>query len=485
MLSELVAATLERGAATTLHRQVYESIRQLILAGTLKAGQRLPASRELAADLAVGRNTVIDAYAQLTAEGYLQGRVGAGTFVSAAFPERQLPARDTAQLQKTANRRHRLSARAQAVLDEPAIMQGGAFAPCVPDITLFPFTTWQRLLSRSWRAARTRDTHYALPGGHPDLRAAIAEHVQIARQVRCEADQVIVVNGAQHGLDLCARLLADAGERVWVEDPGYPGARRTFLAAGLDMVPIDVDAEGMAPVTTDWARPPQLIYITPSHQFPLGTVMSLSRRRDLLNRAARHSSWIIEDDYDGEFRFSGRPIASLQGIDQAGRVIYMGTFSKTLYPGLRLGYLIVPASICESFALAAAQLSFEGRQVTQAALAAFMREGHFGSHIRRMRMVYAARCELLTGIWQRELGDASALSGTDTGMHVVAELPRGKDRLLSDQAGAAGIIAQSLQSFYLGRAKRAGLVLGYGAVHEKDIERHGRALARIIARELR
>ncbi len=482
MLSELLSARLDRAAAATLRRQLYDALRELILAGRLKAGQRLPASRELAGDLGVARNTVIDAYAQLTAEGYLAGRIGAGTFVAETLPD--LPPAPAPKLPAPSRRKLRLSQRAEAVLLEPAIEQGGAFAPCVPDLTLFPFGEWQRLLSRAWRRVRTRDTHYAEPGGHPELRAAIAEYLQIARQVNCTPQQVVIVNAAQQGLDLAARLLADAGERVWVEDPGYPGARRVFRAGNLEVVPIGLDEEGIAPSAEDWRAPPRLIYVTPSHQFPLGTVMSLARRRELLDRAARHDSFIIEDDYDGEFRFTGRPIASLQGIDDASRVIYLGTFSKALFPGLRLGYMVLPEAIAERFAYAAGQLNFEGRQVEQAALAAFIREGHFGSHVRRMRMVYGERSRLMAEVWQHALGDASPLVGTDTGMHAVAMLPRGRDRAISEAAAAEGIIAQSLASFCLARPRQGGLVLGYGAVHEKDIRRLGAKLAQVVARSL-
>jgi GntR family transcriptional regulator / MocR family aminotransferase len=377
-----------------------------------------------------------------------------------------------------------LSRRARTVLDDTAILEGGTFAPCVPDLTHFPFLLWQRLLGKAWRGVRGSDTQYASSGGHPALRQAIAEHVQLARQVRCTPGQVVIVNGAQHGLDLCARLLADAGERVWVEDPGYPGARRAFRAADLELVPVGLDAEGMAPSARHHKLAPRLVYITPSHQFPTGTVMSLRRRCELLAIAARHGSWIIEDDYDGEFRFSGRPIAALQGIDEEQRVIYLGTFSKVMFPGLRLGYLVLPEQISERFARASALLAFEGRQVTQAALAAFMQEGHFASHIRRMRMLYAERRALLGQVWQRELGELAPLGGGDTGIHMVAQLPHGTDQGISDAALETGIVAQSLRSLFIGRPDRAGLVLGYGAVHEREIRRQGTALARLVKRTL-
>lgn len=521
MLSESIAAQLDRNAAATLGEQVYEVIRQLILAGTLPPGQRLPSSRQLAADVAVARNTVIDAYARLADEGYVESAVGAGSFVATTLPEARLyalpgrrrppkpgqgavaaegadqggargSARDGAASDNAAGGRGgggrqspaSLSRRAQSVLSETAILDTGVFAPCEPDVAQFPFQLWQRLLSKAWRQVRSSDARYAMPGGHPDLRAAIADHVQLARQVRCTPRQVVIVNGAQQGLSMCAMLLGDAGDRVWVENPGYPGARRVFRAADMELVPIAVDEEGMAPQPAQWRELPRLVYITPSHQFPTGAVMSLRRRRELLDAAAHHGSWIIEDDYDGEFRFSGRPIASLQGIDNAERVIYLGTFSKALFPGLRMGYLVLPESICDQFSLASAQLAFEGRQVEQAALAQFMREGHFAAHIRRMRMVYAARRELLVQVWQETLGEQAPLSGADTGIHLVAQLPLGMDADISKQARSIGIAAQALSSFYDGEAQRGGLVIGYGGVHEQDIRRHGKALALLVRQAL-
>jgi len=261
-------------------------------------------------------------------------------------------------------------------------------------------------------------------------------------------------------------------------------ARAAFRAANLTLHPVRVDAEGLAPRARDWQRPPRLVYVTPSHQFPTGAVMSLRRRRELLEGAARHGSWIIEDDYDGEFRFTGQPLASLQGIDTAERVVYLGTFGKVLFNGLRLGYLVVPGALAERFAAAAARLSFTGRQVTQAAVAAFIYEGHFASHIRRMRLVYAERGDALRTVWRRELGDAAPLQGDEAGMHMVASLPRGLDRQVSDAALRDGIVAQSLHSFAIGKNCGSGLALGYGAVNPREIRRIGAVLARRVAAAL-
>jgi len=354
MLSDAIAGALERTVATPLAMQLCEILRRLIVDGVLKPGEKLPPSRELASDLALGRNTVVEAYARLASEGYLVARTGVGSFVADEPPQYEME-QGAASRTSAAQLPAEISSRAAAVLREAAIDEGRAFAPCVPDLTQLRFDVWQKLLAKCWRQARFCDTQYAAPGGHARLRAAIAAHVTLTRQVRCRAEQIVIVNGAQHGLDLCARFLAEPGDRVWVENPCYPGARRAFGAAGLTMVPIEVDAEGLAPRDEDWLqRPPRLIYVTPSHQFPTGVEMSVTRRAALLAGAARHGCLIIEDDYDGEFRLGGRPIPSLQGLDDAARVIYVGTFSKVLFPALRLGYLVLPETICEQFALATA-----------------------------------------------------------------------------------------------------------------------------------
>jgi GntR family transcriptional regulator/MocR family aminotransferase len=470
-----------------LAEQLYSELRERILAGTLEPGARLPSTRRMAADRGLARNTVIDAFDRLAGEGYIESRTGSGSFVASTLPEARLHALppQIAAKRPPQSARAALSQRAEAVLGEVAIMEGEGFPPCVPDLSHFPFKEWQSAVSRAWRNLRQGEAAYGGPGGHIELRTAIAHHLQLSRQVRCTPAQVVVTNGAQHGLDLCARLLADAGDTALVEDPGYPGARRMFRAANLELAPVPLDEEGVAPTARHWRRRPKLVYITPSHQFPSGVVMSLSRRRALLDAAAAHGAWIIEDDYDGEFRFSGRPIASLQGIDRDQRVIYLGTFSKALFPGLRLGYLVLPEPIAPRFALAAAQLAFEGRLVTQGVLANFMRSGQFAAHVRRMRLVYEARRDLFVRTWRRELGDAAPLSGMDTGMHLLVELPAGIDRQVSEAAAAQGIAAQSLSSFYLGPPTRHGLVIGYGGVHEQAIRRHAHTLAQLVRGALR
>ncbi|WP_284614889.1 PLP-dependent aminotransferase family protein [Aquabacterium humicola] len=487
LLADALAAALDRAATGTLAQQLGEQLRRLIADGRLRPGQRLPASRQLAAELQLGRNTVIEAYNRLADQGYLDTRTGAGCFVADPVPPYEMPAAapmsPPAPATGTGPRPGAtgLSRRGAAVLREPGIAQGGAFAPCVPDLQHFPHRHWQRLVAQVWRGSRASDLGYAGRGGDPQLRRLIAEHVQLTRQVRCTPEQVLIVDGAQQGLDLVARFAADPGALAWVEDPGYPGARRAFAAAGLRMCPIPVDAQGLAPQDSDWHEPPQLVYVTPSHQFPLGVEMDVARRRALLAAAARHGSWIVEDDYDGEFRLSGAPVPSLQGLDTADRVIYVGTFSKVLFPALRLGYLVLPPALAEPFVGASARLLLQGRQPEQRALAAFIGEGLFAAHIRRMRQVYAERRDRLAQVWQRELGEAAPLLGTTTGMHLSVPLPMAiDDRALGAQAAAQGIVAQALSHFSaLDRCR--GLVLGYGAAHERAIDAQGAALARLVA----
>jgi len=482
MLSDRLAASLTRDSPVALSAQLAEALRRLIAEGMLRPGDALPASRTLAIDLGLGRNTVTEAYDRLAAAGYLDARRGAGSFVAANPPAYEMQGRPASAA--GAGPALTLSRRATAVLAEPAIEIGRAFALCMPDLTLLRLDVWQRLLAQAWRDARLADTGYAEPGGHPLLRRAIADHLRLTRLVRCTPEQVIVVAGAQQGLDLCARLLADTGERVWVENPAYPGARRAFAAAGLEMQPIAVDGQGLAPKPSDWQQAPRLIYTTPSHQFPLGTEMSLARRQALLSQAARHPCWVIEDDYDGEFRLAGAPVPSLQGMDAADLVVYVGTFSKVLFPALRLGYLVVPPALAERFALAAARLQLEGRQLTQAALARFIAEGHFAAHIRRMRQAYAGRREMLAEAWKRELGEAVPLVGTETGMHVSVALPAEVEAAVVAKANPQGIVVQGLSHFGVAPLAHLGLALGYGGAHDQEVRDQGARLAHLVAETL-
>jgi GntR family transcriptional regulator/MocR family aminotransferase len=334
-------------------RRLYEAAKAAIHQQRLGAGSKLPSSRDLARDLGIARNTVIAAFEQLAAEGYVVSAKGSGTYV-ADLQAHSASMRGVGAAPQGRPRRRahvRCSRRGQELTSYAAGPQFEIqpFAPGDPDFSSFPFKLWQRLQNRVWREARNDLLDYGQSGGHLPLRQAITEYLRISRSVKVEVEQVMITAGTQQSLDLCAQLLADAGDTAWVEDPCYWGARRVFQARELKLRPITVDSDGMALDDADLATKPRLIYVTPSHQYPTGAVMSLARRRELLEVAVRKDAWILEDDYDSEFRYTGRPLAALQGLDNDDRVLYMGTFSKVLYPGIKVGYLVVPPALIPAF----------------------------------------------------------------------------------------------------------------------------------------
>src|SRR5262245_38120039 len=332
---------LDRASGVPFYRQIYDGVREAILSGRLRPGARLPSTRVLAADLETSRNTVLAAFGQLLAEGYVEGRVGAGTTVARTLPETLLRARPEAAGTERPGRRPRLSRRGALLVGTRAALGRGAiaahpFRPGLPGLETFPFDLWTRLIARRWRRVPRQLLDYGDPAGYAPLREAIAAYLGEARAVRCEATQVIVVTGAQQAVDLAARVLLDPGETAWVEDPGYQGARGALVAAGIRLASVPVDVEGLAVRRGARSAPgARLVYVTPSHQYPLGVTMSLQRRLALLEWASASGAWILEDDYDSEYRYAGRPLAALQGLDTAGRVIYAGTFSKVLLPAPR------------------------------------------------------------------------------------------------------------------------------------------------------
>ncbi len=466
-----------------LFRQLYGGIRDAVLSGRLPAGARLPPSRGLAAELGVSRNTVTLAYDQLVAEGYLRGRPRSGMQVAATLPPRAGP-NPVRSAEKRAREAPRISARGLAIASAPmpglsswAGKPPEPFRPGVPALDLFPLRLWSRLVHR--RLRRPPSLGYGDPAGYPPLRAAIAEYVGVARGARCVADQVIVVNGSQQGVDLAARVLLDSGDQAWVEDPGYPGARAALLAAGAMLVPVPVDDEGLRVAEGVRVAPrARLAYVSPSHQFPLGATMSASRRLELLRWAGQAGAWILEDDYDSEFRYSTRPLASLQGMDQDGRVVYIGTFSKTLVPALRLGYLIVPPGIAHAFGTVRAACDRHSPVLDQAVLADFMAEGHFARHVRRMRNVYAERQGVLVGAIQRTLGERLEVRATEAGMHLVGWLQQGSDdAAVSARLWEVGIEAPPLSRYGLKRPARPGLLLGWAGYPPEAIEKSVERLA--------
>jgi GntR family transcriptional regulator/MocR family aminotransferase len=476
--------SLDPRSTTPLHRQLYNEIRTAVLGGRLSAGARLPSTRALAQDLAISRNTVAGAFDQLLAEGYIEGRPGAGTFVAREMPEELLrvsPGKPVAAPDRPAPQLSRRGRMLASTPVTPAARDGataGAFRPGIPALDAFPLDLWARLAARLYRHSKGDLLSYGHPAGYPPLRRAIAEYLRAARGVNCCWEQVIVTCGSQQALDLAARVLLDPGDTAWVEDPGYGGARGAFSAAGIHCAPVPVDAEGLS-VTEGERSAPQarMAYVSPSHQYPLGVTMSLARRMALVAWARRRSAWIAEDDYDSEFRYAGRPLAALQGLDPAGRVIYVGTFSKVLFPALRLGYMVAPAGTVDAFAAARALADRHPPGPSQALVAEFLAEGHFARHIRRMRTLYAERQATLVAAARREWAGLLEVSPADAGMHLVAWLPEGAgDSEVSCRAAAVGVCAPPLSAYYLMARARPGLLLGYSSVNSRKIQEGARKL---------
>jgi GntR family transcriptional regulator/MocR family aminotransferase len=472
-------------------RRLYEAAKAAIHQQQLGAGSKLPSSRDLARDLGISRNTVIAAFEQLAAEGYVSSTMGSGTYVADLQAHSATMRGTGAGSAAQASR----AARAQASRTVPLSRRGQELTSYAAgprfeiqpfageaDFSSFPFKLWQRLQNRVWREARGELLDYGQSGGYLPLRQAITDYLRMSRSVKVEVEQVMITAGTQQSLDLCAQLLADAGDTAWVEDPCYWGARRAFQARELKLHPITVDGDGMALDAADLATRPRLIYVTPSHQYPTGAVMSLARRRELLDVAVRKDAWILEDDYDSEFRYTGRPLAALQGLDHDDRVLYMGTFSKVLYPGIKVGYLVVPPALIGAFKSALYDLQRPGQLMVQAALADFIALGHFTTHIRKIRQTYGARRELLRRtLEQRLAGRPVTISSEESGLHLVLELPDDvDDAALEKRAAESGIQVKALSAYYLAPPVRRGLLVGYAYCTPEKIAEYAPLLAAVI-----
>lgn len=487
-----VLPALIRRSDAPLHRQLYDGVRAAVLEGRLHAGARLPASRTLALQLGVSRNTVSIAFEQLIAEGYLDGRVGAGTFVAEARPDDLLRAAVVAPIRVSKQRADLgLSARG-AMLASTRVTahrqtNSRAFRVGMADFRLFPFELWSRIVARCWRAPHDELLGYGDPAGILPLREAIARHASASRGVRCDASQVVIVSGSQQALDLSARLLLDPGDRAWIEEPGYLGARAALIAARASLVPVAVDEHGIdVAAGVAAARGSRLAYVTPSHQYPLGATMSLPRRLALLDWAASERAWILEDDYDSEYRYAGRPLAALQGLDGDGRVVYIGTFSKVMFPALRIGYVIAPPGLAEAFASARALSDRHPPAIEQAALAEFIAAGHLGRHIRRTRAEYAMRRDTLVALAPRLLPPGVTVEAAEAGMHGVLWLPAGvDDEAASAAAARAGVEATAVSAYRMRPAERGGLMLGYAAADATEIAAGLQALGEALRPLLR
>ena len=490
---------LDARSTAPLYRQLYDGLRQAIVAGRLRPGARLPAARALGGDLALSRNTVEQAYEQLHAEGYLDRHPRRGTFVSETTPDSVLhatalvraPRRAIHAVHRSLNAlppRRALSSRGEAIanLTLPAGVNSFSaprpFRPGVPALDAFPIALWARLSARHWRRATRRHLAYGHSAGYLPLRDAIAQHVATARGVRCTPDQVIIVGGSQQALALATRLLLDPGDEVWMEEPGYVGARAAFTACEARMIPVPVDDEGLDIDAGERLAPDaRMAFVTPSHQHPLGAVMSVPRRIALLRWARRADAWILEDDYDSEIRYGGRPLPAMQGLDEDGRVIYLGTFSKTVFPALRLGYVIVPPALVDAFVTARLIVDRHSSVVEQAVLADFIAEGHYARHLRRMRTLYAERQEALLEALAPWDGLVE-LQAAHAGLNVLAWLPPGvDDRRIATAAELAGIEAPPLSPFAQRPLSRGALILNFSGYDAIDLRSAAAKLGTVIS----
>jgi len=488
ILSDWLVQRLTNVAGEPAYRQINRLIQQAILTGQLAPGAKLPSSRILADELKVARNTVLHVYEQLTAEGYVVSSTGSGTYVADTRPVKLTGARSTPSANVAQAQRKHLSTRGQQLIDHAGVskLQWGAFMPGVPDVSEFPSKVWNRLQAKLWRQPNHELLTYATGSGYRPLRRALSDYLRVARSVNCSPDQIIITTGVHQSVDLAVKLLSDIGDSAWLEEPCYWGVRSVFQASGLELKPIPIDAEGLNPSAADMQHAPRLILVTPSHQYPLGMVMSLARRRALLEFASKHRSWIIEDDYDSEFRYGSRPISSLQGLDTAGQVIYVGSFSKTLFPGLRIGYMVVPEALIETFRIGIAELYREGQLMQQALLTEFIIDGYLTSHIRRMRALYGERRALLIEAIHARFGDSLPVMGDEAGLHLILSLPEGvSDQKISEQAREQGILTRPLTRYYNHpEPAQAGLLLGYACVPNARIAPAFETLAQVVEEHL-
>ena len=470
-----IALNIEGGRRVT--DQLYTALRQAILEGRLARGERLPSTRELSWRLTLARGTINEAYARLISEGYVDARRGSGTFVAlsalkfdakAAGADRALRRAETAWARRLGT--------PHAIIPDRDLPFD--FRPGLPDLAAFPVAVWRRLLARKLKTLSREIGRYGDPAGNLSLRRTIARYLSHSRAVLCSPENVIVTSGAQQALDIVARLLVEPGSAVAMENPGYPLATGLFRAHGADVTPVAVDEQGLE--TERLSARVRCVYVTPSHQFPLGVTMSLARRRALLEWARKRQAVVIEDDYDSEFRYGGRPLESLQGLDRSGHVIYLGTFSKVLFPGLRLGYVVVPAWLREKFVAAKWLLDRHTPALEQSVMAEFMAEGHFNRFMRQMQRVYGRRREVLIAALRRFFGPRLRLLESHAGLHVAGFLDRDIDAdELIRRAYESGVGLYSIEPFYL-RRPRQGLILGYGACSEADIGEGIRRLRGIL-----
>jgi len=473
-------------ARGVLYRWLYGELRAAILDGRLQPGSRLPATRDLASAYNLSRSTIVTAFQRLKSEGYVEGRCGSGTYVSQVLPEQLLVVYRPKRQKRLPHRRIGLSAyalRLQPFRGTP-MRPIRAFRPNQPALDLFPTDLWAQVAARRLRRVSANLLAGGEALGYRPLREAVAAYLNSSRGVKCSAEQVLILSGAQEALDRTARILVNAGEPVWMEEPGYPGADVVFRAIGARIRRVPVDSEGIDfELDRDNWHSPRLVYVTPGHQFPLGVTMSLRRRLALIEWARRMGIMIFEDDYDSEYRYSGRPIPAMQGLDPSGVVIFAGSFSAVLFPALRLGYLVVPEEMVDVFAAAQSVSTHHPPLIEQAVLCDFITEGHFARHIRRMREIYAERLQVLLESAKEKLGDALEISSVEAGLQTVGWLRRGlRAQRVAELAAKTNVEVVPLDVYALGRSRREGVVLGFAAVDPRELRRGVDELGKIFAR---
>lgn len=486
-----LALALDESLPLPLYRQLYEGLRDSILSGRLAPGQRVPSSRVLARQLCVSRNTVSQAYAELAAEGYLSGRHGSGTYVSRELPEEPVQARpegwgsSEAPPRRSPGVSRRWWTREGAGSAERQLRPPRGlpydFHPAQGAWDAFPQETWRRLLARHWRRSWKEAMDYGDPAGYRPLREEVAAYLARSRAVRCTPDEVVIVNGTQQALDLLARTLLEPGDPVAVENPGYRAARQVFATYDALLVPVPVDREGMV-VEGLRGSGARLALVTPSHQFPTGAVLSLPRRLSLLSWARSEGGLVVEDDYDSEFRFEGRPLASLQGLDDSGSVVYLGSFSKVLFPSLRVGYAVLPPDLVRPFEEAKDLTDRQTPMLEQQVLAGFLGEGHFERHLRRMRQLYRSRRGALVEALERHLEGRVQVVGASAGMHLMVLLaPDMEEADVVERAAAVGVGVYPASPYYYGGGSPPALVMGYAGMPEERIAQGVARLARALS----
>jgi GntR family transcriptional regulator/MocR family aminotransferase len=476
---------INKDNAVPLYLQIYDHLRQQILQGKLLPGAKLPPSRNLAKQLGVARLTVTEAYSQLKAEGFIISRTGAGTFVSESLPlaaptKSPQPVSHLPALSAWGNRVMGMRQREERPLTQRPTIDFG-FGRAFHHI--FPYDIWRKLLARYLSTDDAMLSRYGSVAGFYPLRQALAHYLGRLRGVVCQPEQVVIVSGAQQALDILARLLLEPGDEVLMETPGYVDAYTIFHAYGAQVTHLPVDDAGFPVEKISAASLAKLLFVTPSNQFPRGGTMPLARRMMLLNWANTHNAYIIEDDYDGELRYDGRPLSALQGLDKDGRVIYLGTFSKVLFPALRMGYVVLPSSLVKPFVQAKRLVDRGAPTLTQAAISDFINEGHFERHLRHLRIAYGKRRDILIQALNTHLPDSITYSETPAGLHVMLFLPKGvEETAVIHQASQAGVGVYPGARYHLQQPAPPSILLGFSGLAEADIEEGVRRLAKIIAR---